>query len=147
MLRMHRNTQTGNSPRWQPVFGPVDADWSQAEALARPRNFPILTVPYRIGRRFPEHWHYYVFVPVHCARRDCLEQANTAGVCAGCHGVCWAGEPPIPADVQPMPESVTNAFRRALIGGLFLPQVSQSIMYGVRLVSIQMYTQSGIQTL
>ena len=43
-----------------------------------------------------------------------------------------------------MPESVTNAFRRALIGGLFLPQVSHSIMYV--LVYIQMYTQSNIHS-
>ena len=50
---VHRNTQTGNSPRWLPVFGPVDADWSQAEALARPRNFPILTVPYRNWSEVP----------------------------------------------------------------------------------------------
>ena len=50
---VHRNTQTGNSPRWLPVFGPVDADWSQAEALARPHNFPILTVPYRNWSEVP----------------------------------------------------------------------------------------------
>ena len=50
---VHRNTQTGNSPRWLPVFGPVDADWSQAEALARPRNFPNLTVPYRNWSEVP----------------------------------------------------------------------------------------------
>lgn len=51
-ITVHRNTQTGNSPRCLPVFGPVDGDWSHSEALARPRNFPILTIPYRIASEF-----------------------------------------------------------------------------------------------
>lgn len=44
-----------------------------------------------------------------------------------------------------MPESVTNAFRRPLIGVVFLPQVSRFYYYYLRLVYIKMYTHMQFQ--